>query len=442
MKYFCRCFAILILLLSARESNGEILRQSNGTPVRYAGNFSAKVINLPAAVIRTRQTRAVWVATVENIDFGPFVNAAQFRNEAAAMMRQIKRANFNTVFFQVRSNCDAWYPSALNPYSRYLTGKEGRGIAGIDPLKILIDEAHRNQLEFHAWFNPYRVTGGTPLSKNAYLKTLAPNNFARQNPGAVLCVPIGKNKNSLLLDPGNPAVRKHIVQSIMEVVSRYNIDAVHFDDYFYLYSDIRNADAASFARYNYAGKSLANWRRDNVTTVIMAVHHNLKSFNRKYNRKVAFGISPFGIWANKRTTPAGSLTGGKECYTTLYADVRRWIKAGLIDYVVPQLYWGFNHSTAAYACLADWWANQVRGTRVRLFTGHAIYRLGSSQEFPVNEIFNQLRYNQTRNEITGFALFSYRRFFKPENNNMKRGVNLIKSMMRLPAQRVKYNISR
>ena len=439
MKNYCLS-TLLTLLLAAVTLRAEVLLDVNGKPVRYAGNFSASPVNLPAPKVKRQEVRAVWVATVENIDFGPFADGATFRKQAAALMRSIRNANFNTVFFQVRSNCDAWYPSQLNPYSRYLTGKEGRGIPGIDPLKILIEEAHRNNLEFHAWFNPYRVVGSTKLTKNRYLATLDGRNFARRNPDLVLSVVREDKTNTLFLNPGEPAVRRHIVSSIMEVVRNYPVDAIHFDDYFYPYDDIAFADEATFKNFRRKGENdIHQWRRNNVSIVIQWIRNELNKINNVRKRKVVFGISPFGIWANKsKNMPLGSLTKGKECFSVLHADVRTWIKLELIDYVVPQLYWGFASGDAAYAALADWWAAQVRGTKVRLFTGHAVYRLGSNPTFPENEIFNQLRYNQSLPEVTGFALFSARRFFRPDNRKMQNGVGKIKFFLQEPATPGKY----
>lgn len=435
-----RLILLFFLLWTATGVRAEILKDVNGKPVKYAGRFSAAQVNLPAPKVKPVEVRAVWIATVENIDFGPFADGATFRKSAAALMKRIKNANFNTVFFQIRSNCDAWYPSKLNPYSRYLAGKEGRGIPGVDPLKILIDEAHRNNLDFHAWFNPYRVVGGTKLAKKNYLATLDQKNFARRNPALVLSARREDKSNSLFLDPGEPAVRQHIVSSIMEVVRNYPVDAVHFDDYFYPYDDIGLIDEATYFRYRRAGeKDIHQWRRNNVTIVINTIRKELDKINSIRQRKVSFGISPFGIWANKsKTMPYGSLTKGKEGFSVLHADVRKWIKLELIDYVVPQLYWGFASNDAAYAALADWWAAQVRGTKVRLFSGHAVYRLGTNSTFPENEIYNQLRYNQLLPEISGFALFSGRRFFNPDNRKMQNGVEKIKFFLQTPANPGKY----
>ncbi|MCQ2353012.1 MAG: family 10 glycosylhydrolase [Victivallaceae bacterium] len=432
-----RRLGVLLATLIALPLCAEKLCKADGTPVSWGGKIAKGNVFLPPPAIQTTQFRGIWVATVKNIDFGPFANAAEFRAAAKRMMKNIAAQNFNAVIFQVRPNNDAWYASKINPWSRNLSGKEGVGI-GVDPLKILIDEAHKNHLEFHAWLNPYRVIGSTNLSKRAYLAQLAPGNFAKMHPDLVLAVPVGKGELSLLLNPGEPQVMRHIADTVGEIVKNYPVDAIHFDDYFYLYTDLGNADAFTFARYAKGQKNIGDWRRDNVTTVICKVRATIQGINRKYGKNVAFGISPFGIWANRATRPEGSCTGGKECYTTLFADVRLWIKKGYIDYVIPQLYWGFAHQTAAYAALTDWWSEQVKGTNVRLFTGHGLYCFGRPQEFPENEIYNQFRYNLNHQEVTGFSLFSYHNFFAPEDKRIQRGVRKLKTLMTKPAKCVTY----
>ncbi len=426
------------LALFALPLFAETLCTPNGVPVRWGGKIAPGKVVLPAPQVKNTQFRGIWVATVKNIDFGPFHSKEEFCGAARQMMRNIAAQNFNAVIFQVRADCDAWYASRINPWSHDLSGKEGVGI-GVDPLKVLIDEAHKNHLEFHAWLNPYRVVGSTTLSKKAYLAQLAPNNFARRHPELVLAVPVGNGAISLLLNPGEPLVQQHIVDTVAEIVRKYGVDAIHFDDYFYLYTDLGKSDLATYNRYAGGIKSIGDWRRHNVTTVICRVHQTIRNVNQASGRKIAFGISPFGIWANRSAAhPDGSCTGGKEGYAVLCADVRLWIRQGVIDYVIPQLYWGFAHQTAAYAALADWWAAQVRGTKVRLFTGHALHRLGASPEFPENEIFNQFRYNQNHPEITGFALFSYHNFFTPETKSIQRGGQKIRQLMSKPAKRVGY----
>ena len=422
-----RCMAVTAaMLLACPNLSGErLLDYTTRKPVHYAGKFSAAPVELPQYRPRAREFRGVWVATVENLDFPTHRSAAEFRRDYIRLVDNITRANFNAVIFQVRPTCDAFYPSRINSWSQSLAGADGVGIRDFDPLRFMIDEAHKRGLEFHAWFNPYRVVGNTNLNKQAYLKTLSPKNFARRNPHLVLCIPQPNGRNLLLLDPGDPAVMGHIVETVREVVVNYRIDAVHFDDYFYPYSGFTDQDAATYRRYG--GKlQIDDWRRRNVTAIIYAIRRGLDEHNRPAGaHKIRFGISPFGIWANRSSLRAGSLTGGLQSYFVQHADTRLWVKNGYIDYIVPQLYWPFSHDTAAYAALADWWSATVRGTRTKLFIGHAVNRLGASRQWSVPELANQLRYNCRRPEISGSVFFSYRHVFAPANRMQRSGVGYV-----------------
>ena len=413
-----------VLFGGAELSGEQLLDYTTQKPVRYAGKYSSAPVVLPPYRPRAREFRGVWVATVENLDFPVHRTAAEFKRDYIRLVDNIARAHFNAVIFQIRPACDAFYPSRINSWSQNLAGADGVGIKGFDPLRFMVDEAHRRGLEFHAWFNPYRVSGNTPLGKQAYLKTLSPKNFARRNPQLVLCVPQPGGGNLLILNPGEPAVMRHIVDTVREVVTNYPVDAVHFDDYFYPYSGFTDQDAAAYRRRG--GKmSVDDWRRANVTTVIAAIRNGLNEYNRNSKRKVRFGISPFGIWGNRSSLRGGSLTGGLQSYFVQHADTRLWVKKGYIDYIVPQLYWPFSHDTAAYAALADWWSDTVRGTRTRLFIGHAVSRLGASRQWSAPELANQLRYNCRRPEISGSVFFSYRHVFHPANRIQRSGVGYV-----------------
>ncbi len=417
---------VLSSALCACAAPEQTLKGADGKPERYAGRFSSAPVTLPAQFRpKAAELRGVWVATVENIDFSRHRSAESFQAEYLQIVRNLKRANFNAVFFQVRPNCDAFYPSKLNPWSRWLTGREGEGIPGFDPLKFMVAEAHKHGLEFHAWLNPYRVDAAAKMPKNQYLKTLSPKHFARRNPGLVLQAKTGQNKYSLLLNPAEPAVIRHIIDTVAEIAENYPVDAIHFDDYFYLYDGNDGIDSESFKRLNPKKLSLGDWRRNNVNKVIYGIKNKLIEINRRTGRRIAFGISPFGIWANQKTNPAGSLTGGKQSFYAQYADTRGWIKNGWIDYIVPQLYWDFGHDVAAYACLTDWWADTVKGTPVALYIGHSAAQLGSSAGWDQNELVNQLRYNSKRPEISGSVLFSYSKVFRPVNAVQRAGTEKI-----------------
>ena len=421
---FTFAVSALALLCGFPLAGETLLDYSTGKPVRYAGRFSAAPVVLDRYRPRAREFRGVWVATIENLDFPLHRTATEFRRDYIRMVDNIARANFNAVIFQVRPACDAFYPSRINPWSQNLAGREGLGIRGFDPLKFMVDEAHKRGLEFHAWFNPYRVVNHTQLSKMEYLKRLSPQNFARRHPELVLSVRLDGKRNQLILNPGEPEVMQHIVDTVREVVFRYQIDAVHFDDYFYPYSGFADQDLATYRRRG--GKSnIDDWRRWNVTAVIVAVRQVLEQHRKTGGRKIRFGVSPFGIWANRSSLRAGSLTGGLQSYFTQHADTRLWIKCGYIDYIVPQLYWEFSHDTAAYAALADWWSATVRGTTVKLFIGHAVNRLGSTGKWRAPELANQLRYNSGKKEISGSVCFSYRHVFTPSNPEQRNGVNYV-----------------
>ena len=396
-------------------------------PARYAGNYSARPIPMPNRYVPRKELRGIWVATIENLDFKVSASPAEFRQQFRQVVANLKAANFNALFFQVRPLNDAFYPSRYNPASRFLLGKEGGSMGGFDPLKFMIRECHENNIEFHAWLNPYRVNGKAPSPKRQYLQTLSPANFARQYPDTVLERKVGQ-VYSLFLDPGRPKVREHIYNTVEELARNYTIDGIHFDDYFYLYDDIGTIDQASFSRYNPQKLSLAAWRRENVNMVIKGIHDRLKNISVQKGRKIQFGVSPFGIWANRKNSQYGSLTGGKESYFVQFADTRKWVRSGWLDYIAPQLYWAFSHDTAAYAALADWWCQTVRGTPVKLYIGHAVYRLGESRQYSANELLWQLLYNNKKPEISGSILFRYSNFFHPSNPVMSAGVKKVRKL--------------
>ena len=390
----------------------EIVTRLDGKPVRYAGIYNSGTVEIRDYAPRSNEFRGIWVAVVENIDFSAHGSAAGFQQEFRTVLNNARRAGFNAVIFQIRSNSDAFYPSELAPWSRWLAGREGVGLENFDPLAFMVNETHRAGMEFHAWFNPYRVTNKTKLSKAAYLKTLSPDNFARKNPHCVL-VKKHPDGNQLLLDPGVPQVVSHLCAVVDEVVRRYPVDAIHFDDYFYPYEKISVEDAATYRRYNPGKLPLDAWRRNNTDTLIYNVKLTITRNNILQKRRVKFGISPFGIWANKKTFSSGSLTGGKESYSTLFADTRKWVKNGYIDYIIPQIYWDFDHDVAAYAALTDWWCAVVRGTGTQLFIGIGAYNGGRWRQ---DELIDQVRFNRMRPEISGAAFFSYRSFFGSERN--------------------------
>lgn len=343
---------------------------------------------------RYRELRGIWIATARNIDWPPRpgLPAAQQKAAYRALLDSARRINANAVFVQIRPTADAFYPSRYEPWSQWLTGRQG-GDPGYDPLRFLIAEAHARGLEFHAWFNPYRVGATTDVKK------LAPRHPARLNPGLVR--QFGKG---LWYDPGLPAVRDLTKKVVLDVVDRYDIDGVHFDDYFYPYpvAGQRFNDDASFKQYGSGFRSRADWRRANVNTLVGQVSgeiHRAKPW-------VRFGISPFGVWRNASTDPAGSRTRALQSYDDIYADTRTWMTKGWLDYVVPQLYWSIGYGPADYRELAGWWSRLAARTKVQLYTGQAAYRVGQAQFKDPAELSRHVRLDHGHKEIRGQVYFS------------------------------------
>ncbi|MBB2915011.1 uncharacterized lipoprotein YddW (UPF0748 family) [Streptosporangium becharense] len=343
-----------------------------------------------------RQLRGVWIATVKNIDWPSRtgLTPAQQQAEYVKILDNAVKRRLNAVFVQVRPASDALYKSELEPWSQYLTGTAGKN-PGWDPLPFLIAEAHRRGLEFHAWFNPYRASEGD-------VGGLPANHPARRHPEWIV-----KYEGRAYYNPGLPAVREHVTGVIKDVVSRYDVDGIHFDDYFYPYpgsSGAKFADDAAFAKYG-KGAALADWRRANVNKLVAQVDevvHETKSH-------VKFGISPFGIWRNKSNDPAGSATGGMSAYDAIYADARQWIRKGTVDYVMPQLYWPRGFKAADYDVLMPWWADLVKGTDVHLYIGQGLYRVGTT-DTPAwtkpGELPSHLTANRKHKQVDGDVYFS------------------------------------
>ena len=352
---------------------------------------------LTHAPVYKRQFRAVWVATVGNRDWpsSPTLSITQQQEEWRHLLDFIQGMNLNAVILQVRPMADTFYPSKINPWSRYLTGTQGKD-PGYDPLAFMLEEAHRRNLEFHAWFNPFRV------SSEARLESLVPDHPARRHPDWVVTY-----GGQLYYDPGIPEVREHVTESILEVVNRYEIDAVHMDDYFYPYPVEGEPfpDDETCRRYRqdqFADKG--DWRRENVNRFISGLSKRI----RQLKPKLKFGISPFGIWRNRSTDPTGSDTSGLQSFDDLYVDTRTWIRQGWLDYVVPQVYWHIGYPPAAYEKLVDWWSGEVQGHPLHLYIGHAVYKIGQDHEAWDNpeEMTDQLNRNQPYSEVKGSVFFA------------------------------------
>jgi uncharacterized lipoprotein YddW (UPF0748 family) len=347
--------------------------------------------------------RAFWVATAFNIDWPskPGLSTDQQKAEAISILEMHRELNMNAVIFQVRPAADAFYPSELEPWSQFLTGTPGKAPEPFyDPLQFWIEESHKRGMEFHAWLNPFRV------SLNAS-QPLAGNHIAFQQPGWIL-----NYGNKLYFDPGLPQTREFVNKVVKDIVSRYDVDAIHFDDYFYPYP-LAEAfpDTVSFSKYSrgFSDETKADWRRENVDIMIMELNKTIK----EAKPWIKFGISPFGVWRNKTDDPRGSDTkAGTTNYDQLYADVIKWQEKGWIDYLLPQIYWQIGHPSVDFDLLANWWKNHTynRG----MYIGHAVYKSSATSEVESwtkpGELPNQIKTLREIPEIQGSAFYSSKHF--------------------------------
>ena len=349
-----------------------------------------------------REFRAVWIAHISNIDWpsAKTLTAQQQRDEYVAQLDQHKLSNINAVVVQVRPSCDAIYPSALEPWAEWLTGKQGKS-PGYDPLQFMIDETHKRGMEFHAWFNPYRAVISTTSS------SVDTSHVSVKHPE--WCITYGTLK---FLDPGLPEVRNYVTSVIMDVVRRYDIDAVHFDDYFYPYpqTGLTIADNNTFTQHSRGFTDKNNWRRDNVDLMVKMVGDSIK----KAKNYVKFGISPFGIWRNNNSDARGSATRGLESYSDIFADSRKWVQQNWLDYIAPQLYWSIGFAAAPYEALVPWWS--VVSPNRHLYIGQGIYRInvtGSDANWlKASEVPTQIRLNRNTPSVLGSIHFSSKQVLK------------------------------
>ncbi|MEW6304317.1 MAG: family 10 glycosylhydrolase [Verrucomicrobiota bacterium] len=337
-----------------------------------------------------REFRAAWVATVSNIDWPskPGLPVEQQKAELTAILDKCAQLKLNAVILQVRPACDALYDSKIEPWSEYLTGEMGRAPQPYyDPLAFAVDEAHQRGLELHAWFNPYRArhpSGKSPISANHISKT---------NPGIVR-----KYGNYLWLDPADRAVQDLSLRVILDVVKRYDIDGAHMDDYFYPYrvkengADVDFPDDATWKRYQAGGGKLSreDWRRESVNTFIKRLYDGIKA-EKKW---VKFGISPFGIWRPGNPPQIKGL----DAYDALYADSRKWLVEGWLDYSAPQLYWAIDPPAQSYPVLLKWWAEQNPKGR-HVWPGNNNGKVGDP--WPASEIINQVQITRKEKGSTG-----------------------------------------
>jgi uncharacterized lipoprotein YddW (UPF0748 family) len=388
------------LNLQVKYNTFKNLKISSILPILLLILPSVSIGQTTTKIAPKREFRGVWVATVANIDWPsrPGLSIDQQKAEFIGILEQHKANGMNAIMLQVRPAADAFYAKSREPWSQWLMGRQGLAPApGYDPLAFAIKEAHFRGMELHAWFNPYRATMSTTA-------VVSPDHITRKRPD--LFFTYGGKKQ---FDPGIPEVREYIIQVILDVVKGYDVDGIHFDDYFYPYKieGQRINDNLTFKKYADGIADISDWRRNNVDVLIKAlgdsIHH--------YKNYVKFGVSPFGIWRNKSEDTLGSATSGLSNYAELYADSRKWIKEGWVDYINPQIYFSFSRAVAPFATLVDWWSNNTFGRH--LYIGQAAYLVNQRKEAAwrvPTEIPNQVRYIRNNNRVQGSVYFSSKSF--------------------------------
>lgn len=348
-----------------------------------------------------RELRGVWISTHISLDWP---NRTQTPAQQQAALRAIldhnRETGMNAAFFQVRSQADAMYPSSYEPWSYYLTGQQGGAPSPLwDPLQFAIEETRKRGMEFHAWINPYRAVATASNQNNAFM--YAPDHVSRAHPEWMLTVGTVK-----ILNPGLPAVREHVVNVIMDIVNRYDVDGIHFDDYFYpagtiLDDDAYNADPRGFPN---TPVGRADWRRDNINMLIARVNDSI----RAVKPWVKFGVSPSGIYRSSTDPAVGSNTSSSasQHYSGMFADTRKWIQQGWVDYLAPQVYWYMGQTGSDYKVLVPWWNDNAYERH--MYIGLADYKMQAAAGWDKStEIASQIALNRSQAHISGQIHFRH-----------------------------------
>jgi uncharacterized lipoprotein YddW (UPF0748 family) len=351
-----------------------------------------------AQQIPEKELRAVWVTTAFNIDW-PSASTLDSEEQKAEFIRLLEAHQgngINAIFVQVRPAAEVFYESTFEPWSHWLTGLQGRPPQPYyDPLKFMLDECKKRNIEFHAWINPFRAVSNIDRVK------VVENHITRQKPQWF--VTYGQDVRKVYFNPGIPAAREYIIQMIMDIVHRYDIDGVHFDDYFYPVREggVEFPDQAAFQAYNPLKLNKADWRRENLNQFIKTLHDSISLAKPT----IKFGIGPSGVWRNKHHDPEGSNTRGLASYDEQYADVRNWLREGWIDYVAPQIYWTIGFKVADYKELVDWWSRNVFGKH--LYIGHGVHRINTTSDWKnPSAVPDQIRLNRMYPQVKGSIFYS------------------------------------
>lgn len=408
--------------------------------IKYLHND--ELIDIPRYKFSKDDVRGCWISNVVNIDTPKMTDIRSYQEYLISILDNMKSYNMNVAIFQVRPVNDAYYYSTLNPWSRYITGVEGKD-PGFDVLEFFIKEAKKRMIRVHAWMNPYRCgcddITKKGLTKEEYLDTLASNNFARMHKEHTIL----DGTNKVILAPSHPEVIDFVTKSVLEVATNYDVEAVHIDDYFYPYAKIKQEDEwEDYLKYRISiDESFDDWRRSNVNKMIKSVHDGLKNLFVKSGKKVLFGISPFAIYRTHSSLKEDGFIDGSyhspkalECYSDLYSDVLKWMEEGWIDYVVPQNYFSFDRSDVSYHNIAWWWDKMCTKTNTTLYMGQGLYHAGESSGFGFEtwqnkkEIENQLRFNCNFTSVKGVIFFTYHDLIEGKNKIKDYALKSIKNL--------------
>ncbi|MCL1806126.1 MAG: family 10 glycosylhydrolase [Oscillospiraceae bacterium] len=354
----------------------------------------------PKTLAAGDEFRAVWVATVINLDYPSQtgLSAAALKREADSILNGALDMGFNAVILQVRPAGDALYQSSYFPWSDVLTGEQGKEPpGGFDPLAYFTEGAHSRGMELHAWVNPYRVARNVSSTEG-----LSAGNPAKKNPSWT----VAHTDGHLYYNPGIPETLELILDGVREIAENYNVDGIHYDDYFYPGKTFD--DDAAYKQYGAGFSSKEEWRRDNLNKLIKETQEIV----HKARKNCRFGVAPQAIWANKANNPLGSETRGYETYYEQSADTRKWVTEGWVDYIAPQIYWEIGRENSDYAKVLAWWADLCSAASVDLYTGHATYLMNGNSTRPAwsgtGEIGRQLAENSKYSAVKGSVHFRYK----------------------------------
>ncbi len=417
LTLICACFLTINLNVNASEEY-EYITKTNGDYLTYRGT-TLKVEVPKNYDQKSIEFRGVWVSPFAGDISGFTLTQEVFQNELLSVLDTMEQYNLNAIMFHLRTHNDALYNTNLAPMSSYIKAANFRKW---DYVSWFIEECHSRGIEFHAWLNPYRISSSS-ITMSEILKKYQDY---RSNP-ACKEENILIGKNGAILDPGSPEVKEYLVDVCMEIVKKYDVDAIHFDDYFYM-EGIDDNETYKQYKGEYNNVDIKTFRRLQVDDFIEALSKEMHDYNIKNNRAVQLGISPSGVYRNGTysseykydengtlVSPLYSNTAGYEHYgAPLYSDTKKWIDNEWIDYITPQLYGSFESTGCCYADALDWWAQVVKYKKVNLYAGLGIYKsLSDSSDVgwytKGNRTFElQLKYNQKQEQVDGFCLYQFR----------------------------------